>query len=96
MRRPEQYDDACNDTDYRARSATPILNLYPTSTVGSFTVTATVDGTYPPISATYQLTIAARVPTPTINANTTTTTTNAVRKNAVTSPTAPGLSPPGV
>jgi hypothetical protein len=47
--------------------ATPVVNLYPSSTEGSFTVTATVDNTYPPVSATFNLTLAARSPKPTIN-----------------------------
>ncbi|MCA1666452.1 MAG: FG-GAP repeat protein, partial [Thermomicrobia bacterium] len=44
---------------------TDTINLYPSSTAGQFTVTATADGTA--LNATYALTIIASVPKPTIN-----------------------------
>ncbi|MDQ2737398.1 MAG: FG-GAP repeat protein [Actinomycetota bacterium] len=45
---------------------TDTISLFPSSTAGTFTVTATADGSS--LFATYALTIFARQPTPTINA----------------------------
>jgi len=74
---------------------TDTINLYPSSTAGSFTVTAAADGTA--LSATYTLTIIANVPTPTINAVIPVRTTSAVAHNSpssVTESLPPGFSPP--
>ncbi|MHB8648339.1 MAG: hypothetical protein ACYDAR_21365, partial [Thermomicrobiales bacterium] len=70
------------------------INLFPSSTAGTFTVSVTADGTA--LNATYALTIIPIVPTPTINAvipvRTTSATKQSPKPNAVT-PQAPGLSP---
>ncbi len=74
---------------------TDTISLYPSSTAGSFTVTAAADGTA--LSATYTLTIIANVPTPTINAVIPVRTTSAVAHNSPSSVTGslpPGFSPP--
>ncbi len=56
--------------------------VYPSSTPGTFTVTATLDGAFPPNGTTFTLTTYGRVPLPTIN--------------AVDDPDNPGLYPPTI
>ncbi len=74
---------------------TGTISLYPSSTVGSFTVTATADGTA--LGATYTLTIIPSVPKPTINPVIPARTTSAAKQGPAISAAAaqqpPGLSP---
>jgi hypothetical protein len=76
---------------------TDTISLYPSSTAGTFTVTALADGTT--FSTTYTLTIIPNAPKPTINpaipVKTSSAATSTVTRNAVSGQAA-GLSPAAV
>ncbi len=83
-----------NGTGGTVAGQTDVINLFPSSTSGDFTVTALADGTT--FSTIYTLTIIPKAPKPTINpvipVGTSSAGTNTVRQNVVHGQPA-GLSP---